>query len=154
MKLYQWAQRWNVPIQAIRELEALMGVEPPPVSGPVEGLSETAVQNRARLKAAKAGEYLWRNNSGVLEDQTGRPVRYGLANDSARYNKVVKSSDLIGIRAVEIQPEHVGTRIGQFVARECKPQGWVFTGTEREIAQRRFIELVVSLGGDAAFVSR
>ena len=48
--------------------------------------SEAAVSNDVRLVAARAGTRLWRNNVGVLEDKTGRPVRSGLANDSKALN--------------------------------------------------------------------
>lgn len=77
-----------------------------------------------------------------MEDANGRVVRFGLANDSPAVNKRIKSCDLVGIR-----PN------GQFWARECKPAAWHYTGTEREQAQLRFIELVNSMGGDAAFTT-
>ena len=70
---------------------------------------ETDVQASIRLEAAGKGIVLWRNNVGVLMDQRGRPVRYGLANDSERVNSVTKSSDLIGIKPLAIQDYHVGT---------------------------------------------
>lgn len=61
--------------------------------------SESAIQNKVRLAAAYAGLECWRNNVGVsmVIDEYGnkRPVRYGLANDSAKVNKEIKSSDLI-----------------------------------------------------------
>lgn len=113
--------------------------------------SEAAVQVAVRLEAARKGVALWRNNVGVLLDRRGVPVRYGLANDSSAVNANFKSADLIGIRPVLITPAHLGLTIGQFVSREVKAEGWRYTGDEREVAQLRWAELVLSLGGDAAF---
>src|SRR5882762_3932875 len=93
---------------------------------------EDASQREIRLRASAAGLLLWRNNSGVAQtvDRYGntRPVRYGLANDSPAVNRVLKSSDLIGIA-----PD------GRFVAIESKRPGWHFAGTDREQAQLAFI---------------
>jgi hypothetical protein len=139
-------------VEAVRDLEHQLGaLDHKPTVG--DGLSEADVQNTERLRASKAGGRLWRNNVGVLTADNGRPVRYGLCNDSAAVNKHLKSSDLIGIQPVRITRAHVGRVIGQFVARETKRQGWKYTGTERERAQLAYLELVLSLGGDARFVA-
>lgn len=113
--------------------------------------NEATAQALVRLEAARRGWVLYRNNVGVLPDARGVPVRFGLANDSAAVNANVKSADLIGIRPVLITPDMVGKTIGQFVSREVKAPGWRFTGTERELAQLRWIELVLRYGGDASF---
>lgn len=89
----------------------------------------------------------------MLKDATGRPVRYGLANDSKQANDALKSGDLIGIRRVIISPDMVGHTIGQFVSRECKAPGWKFTGSGREAAQSAWAILVRNYGGDAAFTT-
>ena len=47
----------------------------------------------------------------------------------------------------------VGSHIGQFVALECKEEGWWYTGKEREVAQLNFILLVLAQGGAGSFVS-
>ena len=72
-------------------------------------------------------------------------VRYGLGNDSAQVNAVLKSSDLIGITPVG--------GVGIFTSYEIKKPGWRYTGTPREVAQLRWLELVVSLGGIGKFIS-
>lgn len=95
---------------------------------------------------------MWRNNVGVLIDATGRPVRYGLANDSKAMNQAVKSADLIGIRPVTITPDMVGQTIGQFVSIEVKAEGWrPQPNDQHEIAQRKWAELVILAGGYAIF---
>lgn len=116
-------------------------------------MTEAAIQTLVRLEASRKGLVLWRNNVGVLTDERGVPVRFGLANDSAAVNRNIKSADLIGIRPLLITPEHVGHTIGQFVSREVKAAGWRYTGTPREAAQLRWAELVLGLGGDAAFAT-
>lgn len=116
-------------------------------------MSEQDVQAALRLAASKRGDVLWRNNSGVLRDERGVPVRFGLCNDSKAVNDIVKSSDLIGIKRVLVTPDMVGTVVGVFWAVECKREGWRYTGTPREIAQLRFIEIVREAGGDAAFAT-
>lgn len=153
MNLEQWAIKWGVSYEAIQDLREQFGaINTDPVT-PVRGNSEAAVQNEIRLEASKAGLRLWRNNVGAIKDERGVPVRYGLCNDNAQLNASLKSSDLIGIRPVLIQPHHVGTVIGQFVAREVKAPTWRYTATTREMAQLRFLELVTSLGGDACFAN-
>jgi hypothetical protein len=115
--------------------------------------SEAYSQSQVRLEAPRAGVTLWRNNVGVLTDLTGRPVRFGLANDSRQLNEALKSSDLIGWRPVLITPGHVGRTIAQFVSRECKAPGWKYTGTDRERAQKAWLDLVAAAGGDSAFAT-
>lgn len=110
---------------------------------------EAAVQERIRLRAGELGIHLFRNNVGVAETENGRPIRYGLANDSAQLNKRLKSADLIGILPVEFNldaikayltcpPEHRPYirghshtpadanlwRGGVFLSVECKESEW------------------------------
>jgi len=114
---------------------------------------ESVVQAEIRVEAAQKGMTLWRNNVGAAQDASGNYFRFGLANDSVKMGKMIKSSDLIGIRPVVITQDMVGQTIGQFVAREVKREDWTYKGTQREAAQLKFIELIKSLGGDAGFAS-
>lgn len=152
MTLHQWAIKWGVPMAAVEDLRREFGsIDTDPKAN--EGESETAVQNKVRLEASRKGLRLWRNNNGATTDENGNFIRYGLANDSKQLNDKIKSSDLIGIRPVLITPAHVGQVIGQFVAREVKPGSWSYSGIPREVAQLKFLELVASFGGDAAFAT-
>lgn len=167
MILDQWATAWNIPAEAVQDLRARFGlVSTDP--NPQAGESEAAIQTRIRLEASRLGGRLFRNNVGGTPAKVSTvcprcqsyfeikqtPIRYGLANDSPQLNKVIKSSDLIGIKPVLITPAHVGHTIGQFVAREVKAAGWTYGATDREVAQLKFLELIASLGGDAAFANR
>src|SRR6185437_16266155 len=149
-----WALRNQISAQALAELRRIFGLEQPNIlAANCAGESEAAVQARVRLEAAKVGARLWRNNVGALLDSRGVPVRYGLANDSPQLNRTVKSGDLIGWRPVLITAAHVGSTIAQFVSRECKREGWRYSGDDHERAQLRWAELVNSCGGDAQFVT-
>ena len=150
--LHQWAKAHDIPPAAMAALFAMFQVDEP-----TPGAAKTPegdVQNLVRMEASRKGLRLWRNNNGACYDNTGRFIRYGLANDSKKMNDAIKSSDLIGIRPVTITPEHVGTVIGQFVAREIKAGGWKYRDSGREKAQGKFLQLVASLGGDASFANR
>jgi hypothetical protein len=105
--------------------------------------TETDVMNLCRMAAQNAGFVLWRNNVGALKDVRGVPVRFGLANDSAKINKVLKSSDLIGLGGG-----------GRLLAVECKEPGWHWHDTPEERAQLAFIHEVRRRGGLAGFASR
>jgi len=115
--------------------------------------SEAYAQSQVRLEAAALGVTLFRNNVGVLRDENGRPVRFGLANDSAALNAVLKSSDLIGWRPHLVTPADVGRVLAVFMSREIKPPGWTGPTNDRERAQLRWIELVNTHGGDGAFAT-
>jgi hypothetical protein len=149
--LHLWAMRHSVTLEALAELADITGAVAAVLTPP--GDSEALVQSRIRLEAPAKGVRLWRNNVGVLENRDGRPVRYGLANDTKALNKELKSGDLIGWRSVTITPDMVGVRIAQFVSRECKPSGWKYRGDAHEMAQDRWNLLVTLDGGDARFAT-
>lgn len=151
MLIDQWARRWAVNEQAILELKQMLGLSHtgvPPKDAPQ---SEAGIQSLIRLEASNKGARLWRNNVGATTTPEGHFIRYGLANESSNVNKTIKSADLIGIKPVLIKPQHVGCVIGQFLSREIKAAGWRYTGNDREKAQLRWAELILSLGGDACF---
>lgn len=115
-------------------------------------MSEAVTQQQIRLVLARAGAQMWRNQVGACTDATGRLIRYGLANDSAKLNKVVKSSDLIGVVPVLITPAHVGMTLGVFTAVECKAPDWRrIPSDERATAQQAFHDIVRGVGGFAGF---
>ena len=110
--------------------------------------SESIVQSEIMMHAALYGIVLTKNNVGAgqfVDDETGNKsfVRFGLLNASREQQAKLKSSDLIGI----IPPT------GRFIAIECKREGWKYTGTPREVAQKAFIDFVISKGGIAGFAS-
>lgn len=118
----------------------------------VESELESEVQQRIQEEASRNGITLMRNNSGSLKDITGRSVRFGLGNISKKHNSKLKSSDLIGIEEVTITADMVGQKFGRFWAVEVKEPDWKYTGTEREVAQKKFIDLIISKGGRACFI--
>ena len=154
MILDYWAKKHNISSNALLELKIALGTiqTESPQSNQFSS-SEAAVQNRVRLEASRNGARLWRNNVGAYNPNhpPSPGTRWGLCNDSKQMNSIVKSSDLIGIKPVLITPEHVGCTIGQFTAREVKASNWVFKNNEHERAQLAFLNIVISMGGDAAF---
>lgn len=87
-------------------------------------MKESDIQRLIMLALSEAGCIIWRNNTGVLKNAAGIPIKFGLC---------VGSSDLIGI-----------TPSGRFLAVEIKtPKG---KATPEQI---RFIEAVRARGGIA-----
>lgn len=116
--------------------------------------SESEIQQLIQIEGPEHRCLLLRNNSGALKDVTGRVVRYGLGNTSAKHNQLFKSSDLIGITTVTITPDMVGKEVGIFTAIEVKGQGWKRAPNDkREKAQENFIQWVQDRGGIAGFAS-
>lgn len=87
-------------------------------------MKESDIQRLIMLALSEAGCLIWRNNTGVLKNAAGIPIKFGLC---------VGSSDLIGI-----------TPTGRFLAVEIKTCKGRATPE-----QLRFIEAVRSRGGIA-----
>ena len=96
-------------------------------------MSEQQTQQQILLELTRGPVRLWRNNTGMLLDRQGRPVKFGLCKGS---------SDLIGLRSVTIGPEHVGQTLAVFVAVEVKSAKGRTTAE-----QGAFIEQVTAMGG-------
>ena len=155
--LDEWAAEFGIPAHAIQVLKLRIGIHAaaatPPIAVPT-GASESRQQSLIRLAAAQTGTvWLTRNNVGVLLDKTGRPVRYGLCNESKEQNEAIKSGDLIGWDSLLITPAHVGKTIAQFVSVECKEEGWTYSATDHERGQLNWANLVNSRGGKAFFAN-
>lgn len=123
--------------------------------------NEAEVQGLIRVEAMKVACQLWRNNVGVartIDPKTFRPsqpIRYGLCNETPEQNKILKSSDLIGIQTITITPDMVGQQIGVFTSIEVKAPDWNPNKTldAHETAQLAWINLVKSRGGKAGFAN-
>lgn len=160
MTYLEWKARHP---HAAQELEGVLVGAPwnnePPKA---EGKSEAWAQQQARFQAARLGAWAMRNNVGATPAKEKcecprclfkftidrQPIRYGLANDSAQLNDVVKSSDLILCIPRTITAQMVGHVIGQFGAVEVKRPGWrPGEDPKREGPQFAFGARVQSLGG-------
>lgn len=158
-----WGRQFGVPAHALHALKLRLGVEALEAMDAIDAAqannrdqpgSEGRQQSLVRIEAANKGIRLFRNNSGAFTDETGRVVRYGLANESKAANEVLKSPDLIGWRKRIITPDMVGNVIGQACMREMKHEGWQFNPRDKhEVAQFNFLKLAVADGCDAAFAS-
>ena len=118
---------------------------------------EGKASDKVRLRCSQWGSRLFRNNSGVLPDQNGRPVRFGLGNESKKLNTEFKSGDYIGITPVTITQEMVGKTIGVFTNIEVKAEGFnekpFYRSNQREYGQKNFINMIRKLGGLAGFAT-
>ena len=97
--------------------------------------SEQSIQQHIRLTCGTGATRLFRNNTGTLRDQHGRPVSFGLARGSA---------DLIGWTIRTITPEMVGQQVAVFTSVEVKtPTGRV------KPEQQQWLDAVQAAGGIA-----
>lgn len=154
----QWGYDFSIPMHMLIELERRMGLEgtegvtnEPDKFGMTH--SEAYAQSQVVLEAPKYQCLLTRNNKGALKDANGTLVRFGLFNESKARGARIRSWDLVGFRKRLITPQMVGTIIGQFVGREIKEPGWVFSGDEHETAQLKCTELALSYGCDVGFAT-
>jgi len=98
-------------------------------------VSEQRIQQEIRLACSTGDTRLFRNNTGTLRDQYGRPVQFGLAKGS---------SDLIGWHAVTVTPDMVGQQVAVFLSIEVK------TATGRlSSEQQQWLDAVQAAGGIA-----
>lgn len=150
MTLIEWALKWNIAPDALKELaHTCMHFGDEENTKP-----EAAVQREVRLEAARLDKLLFRNNRGAGKMESGNFVRYGLANDSKKLGDAVKSADLIGIEKVVITPEMVGHFIGRFLSVEVKSGNWRYTGTPEEVAQVSWATTINAYGGRAIITNR
>lgn len=98
-------------------------------------MTEQQIQQHIRLTCSTGATRLFRNNTGTLRDQHGRPVSFGLCKGSA---------DLIGWRTVTVTPEMVGQQVAVFTSIEVKTA----TGRLRP-EQQQWLDAVQSAGGIA-----
>ena len=98
-------------------------------------MTEQQIQQHIRLACSNGTNRLFRNNTGTLRDQHGRPVSFGLCKGSA---------DLIGWRTVTITPEMVGQQVAVFLSIEVKTA----TGRLRP-EQQQWLDAVQDAGGIA-----
>jgi hypothetical protein len=97
--------------------------------------SEQSIQQHIRIACSTGATRLFRNNTGTLRDQHGRPVSFGLARGSA---------DLIGYRTITITPDMVGQQVAVFTSIEVKTP----TGRIRP-EQQAWLETIQAAGGIA-----
>jgi len=97
--------------------------------------SEQTIQQHIRLACSSGNCRLFRNNTGTLKDQHGRPVQFGLCKGSA---------DLIGWTTRTVTQDMVGTQVAVFTSIEVKTP----TGRLRP-EQQAWLDAVQAAGGVA-----
>lgn len=117
-------------------------------------INESEIQQQIQIEAVRHKTQLMRNNSGALEDKSGRLVRYGLGNVSKKHSDQIKSSDLIGFTQITITPAMVGKTIAVFTAVEVKRPDWKpSVKDKRYLAQNNFLNWLAKAGGFAFFAN-
>lgn len=151
--LDRWASDWGVSPLALQDLRLrFMGLRAPE-GGPTPGMSEAAVSSRFVRDVAydRPNFMFFRNNVGAMQDANGRVVRYGLANESVKQNRVLKSADHIGWESHAVTMADVGQVIARFTCVETKAQNWAMPvhPDPRTAAQLNWAALVNNAGGRA-----
>lgn len=121
------------------------------------GKSEAEVKKRVRTAFTKLTKGITFNNAVGIA-YMGTLIKknkdiYTIKGRKAAIGFGRGTSDLIGIRTIEITPDMVGKKIGQFVALEVKKENWHYTGNAHEREQHNFINVINNLGGLAGFVN-
>ena len=98
-------------------------------------MGEQRIQQEIRIACSTGDTRLFRNNTGTLKDQNGRPVQFGLCKGSA---------DLIGWKRVTVTPDMVGQQVAVFLSIEVKTP----TGRIRP-EQQQWLDAVQAAGGIA-----
>ncbi|AUR83587.1 hypothetical protein NVP1072O_28 [Vibrio phage 1.072.O._10N.286.48.A12] len=121
---------------------------------------EARASQQCRLFAGRHKCRLFRNNSGVLPDQHGTPVFFGLGNTpkkvaGKKVSEIRKSSDDIGYTIVTVTPEMVGHQLAVFTTIEYKAAGFkikaVYPEKSREAKQLVWIDMAKKAGGIGGF---
>jgi len=98
-------------------------------------VTEQQIQQHIRIACSTGDTRLFRNNTGTLKDQNGRPVQFGLCKGSA---------DLIGWKRVTVTPDMVGQQVAVFLSIEVKtPAGRI------RPEQQQWLDAVQAAGGIA-----
>jgi hypothetical protein len=98
-------------------------------------VTEQQIQQHIRIACSRGQTRLFRNNTGTLRDQNGRPVQFGLCKGSA---------DLIGWKRVTVTEDMVGSTVAVFLSIEVKTA----TGRLRP-EQQQWLDAVQAAGGIA-----
>ena len=103
-------------------------------------MREPALLRKIMLSLSEHGVRLFRNNCGMLKDERGNFIRYGVCNPGG--------SDLIGWTSIVVTPEMFGKRVAIFTAIEAK-----MGDTQTTPEQQSFIA-AVNLAGGVAVIAR
>lgn len=118
---------------------------------------EGKAKQNVKLRAAQYGARLYKNNTGVAYDQTGRPVYFGLGNEGKKSADDIRTPDDVGFTVITITPEMVGKKVAVFTAIDSKKLGFVvkpdYAKGTREYGQNKFFDIVKMHNGIAGFAS-